>query len=81
VSRKFYASLSLADQTLLRVDPNWVFYKHQAHVIGTLLKTNSSITPVMSLDNIDADFERDYFHKTHSLFISTMALNQKAVRQ
>ena len=75
VSRKFYNSLSNADQTLLREDPNWVFYKNNAHVIATLLKTNSSAAVVRSLDYIDPDFERDYFHKTKSLFQSAMSLN------
>ena len=80
VRRKFYDSLSAADQALLKIDPNWVFYKHQAHVIGTLLKTNSSVIAERNLEEIDADFERDYFHKTHILYKSTMALNKVAAK-
>lgn len=76
VKRSFVERISEADRKLLLKDPNWVFYKYNAHVVGTLLKTKASSNTRHEEESSIDDFERLYFHRSLSLYNQTMLLNK-----
>lgn len=76
VKRSFLERIFETDRDLLRQDPNWIFYKYNAHVVGTLLKTKArSVVAIEDTSSID-DFERLYFHRSLSLYKDTKLLNK-----